>query len=191
MNSQCQGSVSLVLLYKSLNMAAPLSNCTVVVECTVICFFVVVSRRENFWNFVRECQHNMVNTARYTNGWTDLNVGGQLLMMMSDHAGLQHHKQMTNVLKWLHWLKKTDYCIWYSIKCGHYVWIRILHCPRWPQLSQILCKMGNTSANKVTPTDPFTDTWGFVAETQPRRRGPVTMNCHGWWDMGPSLRIMR
>jgi hypothetical protein len=35
--------------------------------------------------------------------WVDrFKRGGQLLMTMSDHASLQHHKQMPTVLKWLH-----------------------------------------------------------------------------------------
>lgn len=46
------------------------------------------------------------HSKMYTNVWTDLNLGRQLLMMSNDQASLQHHKQMTTVLKWIHWLKK-------------------------------------------------------------------------------------
>jgi hypothetical protein len=35
----------------------------------------------------------------YTNGWTDLNVGGKLLMKKDGQASLRHHKQMTIMLK--------------------------------------------------------------------------------------------
>lgn len=40
--------------------------------------------------------------------------------------------------------------------------------------------MGTTTANEETHTDPFMDTEGFLAETQPRRRGAVAMNSHRW-----------
>jgi len=45
----------------------------------------------------------MVDTAWQrkvcTKGWTDLKVGGQLLMK-DDQDSLQHHKQMAAMLKW-------------------------------------------------------------------------------------------
>lgn len=41
MKNQCQGSVSLVFVYKSpLNMVASLSNCTAVVQCAVMSFLL-------------------------------------------------------------------------------------------------------------------------------------------------------
>ena len=50
----------------------------------------------------------MVNSAWqrkvYTNGWTDLKVGGQLLMK-DDQDSLQHHKQMATMLN-----RSGDYC---------------------------------------------------------------------------------
>jgi hypothetical protein len=45
----------------------------------------------------------MVNTAWqrkvHTNAWTDLKVGGKLLMK-NDQDSLQHHKQMATMLNW-------------------------------------------------------------------------------------------
>jgi hypothetical protein len=40
--------------------------------------------------------------------------------------------------------------------------------------------MGTITANGKTHTDPFIDTRGFLADTQPRRRGAVATNSHRW-----------
>jgi hypothetical protein len=37
----------------------------------------------------------------YTDGRTDLNVGGKMLIVEKGQAGLRRHKPLTTVLKWM------------------------------------------------------------------------------------------
>lgn len=57
-----------------------------------------------------------------------------------------------NVLHQMHKWKKTNYCKWNCINCGHWLRLSIHYHPRWPQLSQSLCKMDTTTANRETQT---------------------------------------
>jgi hypothetical protein len=99
------GLVSVVFVFKSSSkMVAPLSNCTLVEQRAVIHFLrsedVVTSEiyRRMLVQYGEQCMAQKI----YTSGWTDLNVGGQLLLMKNNQVGLQHHEQMTTMLKWVY-----------------------------------------------------------------------------------------
>jgi len=102
----------------SLKVAALLSNCIVVEQQAVLFCQKALKHLE----FIGECLHNMGNIAwhrkMYTNRWVDIFKVGRTTLDDEEWSGQPSTSQMTTVLKWMHWLKKTasDYHVFGTIK---------------------------------------------------------------------------